>query len=244
MTIHTAFPQTSLPFVPATDGHYDIYGIIHKALRRAHCDMLTRLGQADFDRPEVLTLIADLRGLLTISAGHLDHEDVHIHAALDRRRPGASQATEADHDHHREAFVRLGTILNRFDHALASDRLAIGRELYLTYSLFVAQDFRHMFDEETALSAQLWEAFSDHELAEIEGGLKASLPPQEMMVLMAMMIPAISRDQRVVMLNDIRIHAPQPVFDAVIQHAARPTLTAEDMADLERRLVLLSTFPA
>ena len=52
-------PHT-LPQITETGGRYDMYRFIHKALRKAQCDMLIRIGQID-SRTDVPALIDDLK---------------------------------------------------------------------------------------------------------------------------------------------------------------------------------------
>ena len=230
--------------VADTHGRYDMYGLIHKALRRAQCDMLIRLGSTDFSRRGLDGLIDDLRGLLSLGASHISHEEVHIHTALDLRAPKATDAVQHEHDSHRQSFRQLEELIDRLENAEASRRPAIGRQLYLSYSLFVARDFEHMFEEETELSARLWDHFDDAELGAMEGAIKSSLPPEKVIVFMRLMIPAINAEERAGMLGGMKAHAPREAFEAVMELAARPTLSPEEMGELERRLALSQCVPA
>jgi len=64
-----------------------------------------------------------------------------------------------------------------------------------------------------------------------------------MILFMRLMIPAANRDERFHLLAGLRMKAPKEAFTAVLEVAARPTLSAEDMADLERRLALTQVVP-
>ncbi len=234
----------SLTAVPETHGRYDMYAFVHKALRRAQCEMLVRLGGTDFSRRGLDTLIADLRGLLSLGASHISHEEVHIHTALELRAPKATDAVQHEHDSHRQSFRQLEELIDRLENAEAARRPAIGRQLYLSYSLFVARDFEHMFEEETELNARLWDSFNDAELGAMEGAIKSSLPPEKAIAFMRLMIPAVNAEERVMMMGGMKAQAPKEVFEAVMEMAARPTLSRDDMSELERRLALSQCVPA
>ena len=52
------------PVIADLNGRHDLYGLVHKALRMAQCQMLVRLGQFDFVYGNVSGLIGELRGRL------------------------------------------------------------------------------------------------------------------------------------------------------------------------------------
>ena len=56
-----------------TYGRYNTYRFIHKGLRLAQCQMLSRLGQADFEGEAGAGLLAELRTLLMLGASHIGH---------------------------------------------------------------------------------------------------------------------------------------------------------------------------
>ncbi len=230
-------PHT-LPNIPETNGRADMYAFIHKALRKAQCDMLIRIGQIG-STTDLTALIADLRQLLAFGSGHIAHEETFVHPELEKRSHGANAALVEQHDSHREAFRRLEEIIVRLEAAVTPEqRRERIRQLYLTYSAFVAHDFEHMIEEETDHNAALWAAFSDGELRAIEGAIVGSMPPEKAIYSMRLMIPALSRDDRLFLLTNVKAKAPKPVFDAVIELAARVTLPPAEFAELERELGL------
>jgi len=233
-------PHT-IPAVADSRGRHDIYRFIHKALRKAQCEMLIRLGNTDYAGAGVPALVADLRSLMALGAAHISHEEAHVHTALDQRAPGATETAMHQHGSHRQSFRLIESIVDRLESAQAERRPAIGRELYLTYSAFIAHDFEHMFEEETAVNGQLWMHFDDAALRAIEGAIVASLPPERVVATMRLMIPAISRGERLELLGFIKAGAPKPAFDAIIEMAARPILTPDDFAHLAHGLGLLET---
>ena len=225
------------------NGRHDLYGLVHKALRMAQCQMLVRLGQFDFVHGNVSGLVEELRGLLAMGAGHIAHEEAHIHGALEARAPGGTLVLDEQHVSHRAQFVVLEALLAELEMAEAHHRAAIGRRLYLGYSRFIAEDFEHMLEEETVTAPLLWSLFDDGEIRGIEGAIVGSIPPEKEIMFMRLMIPAANRDERLNLLAGMKLHAPKEVFTAVLEMAARPTLGADDMGDLERRLALIQVVP-
>jgi hypothetical protein len=213
-------------------GRYDLYGPVHKGLRRAQADMLVRLGSADFGRDGASALLADLRGLLAIAASHLAHEEEHIHRALEARIPGASSRLEHQHEAHFPRFEGMERLVAAIEAAEPADRPALGRALYLSFAAYVAEDLEHMHEEETVTWPLLCAHFRDEELAAIEGAIVGSLSPQENMAFMRMMIPAMNPAERARLFAAIRQVAPPEAVAALLDHAARPTLSDQDYGRL------------
>lgn len=220
------------------DGRYDLYGGVHKGLRKAQCDLLGRLGSADYENVETTRpLLAELRGLITLAAAHVEHEDTHIHGAL--RQLAISTATLDDqHDDHWAAFRDLENRMTEIEAAAPGRRAAAGRRLYLAFAAYVSEDLAHMHEEETVTAPLLWAHFSDAEIQAIEMKIIGSMPPEKNMAFMRIMIPAMNPAERAALLGGMKQAAPKEAFDAVIEFAARPNLTAAEFADLAARLAI------
>lgn len=229
----------TLTAVVDLDGRYDFYGPIHKGLRKAQCELLTRIGSTDFENgPIVAELLTDTREFLGLAAAHLQHEQDHVHGAMLGHAGSCVEQLDLQHDDHRATFADIGLLLEKIDEAEKAVRIALGRRLYLVFSRYVARDLDHMFEEETVAAAQLWSLLSDAELLAMEGRIVGSLPPEKAMAFMRLMIPAANPAERAAMLDGMRQQAPREVFDAVLEFTARPNLSPADFADLADRLGL------
>lgn len=220
---------------PAT---HDFYAAIHKGLRMALSQLLVRLGAADPADTGLPALLADLRTQCDLSAHHLANEDEVIHTALEARAPGSTRRLVQDHDHHRDAFGEIEDLIRlveRADMARKAQRL---RALYLRFSLFVADDFAHMAEEEQFMLPILQSLFTDEELIHMEDCIVSALPPEEMVTFARLMIPAATRTDRLAMLGAMRANAPAEAFAAIIDLAAQPTLSKADFAHLSEGLGL------
>ncbi len=209
---------------------FDIYGPAHKGLRAAHGDILRRLGRADFSAPD--EVLAALRGHLAFCRRHLAHEDEFMHPALAARSPGATAEVERQHDEHLEDFERMERAIAAVERAEKADRPAAGHQLYLTFSTFVAADLAHMHWEETVLFPQLCALFSDAELAGMQAAIVESQGPEDKVVSVRVMMPALNGVERATLLSAIKAMAPQQAYDAIVQFAVRPSLGADDLAAL------------
>ena len=216
---------------------HDLYGPIHKGIRLALSDLLVRLGQADFaDEAAARELLGALRRQLVLSAGHLHHEEVEIHGALEARAPGATLTLEADHDHHRRAFETLEAAIAGVEAAPAAERAAPARQLYLAFSQFAAADFAHMAEEELVVLPLLHRLFTDEELIGMEARIVGAIQPDKMFDYLKLMIPAMNPAERAHFLAFVRAGAPVEAFDAILGFAARPTLSDGEYEALELAL--------
>lgn len=216
---------------------HDLYGTIHRALRKAETDLLTRLGALDAgDAAAVTAIVADFRRLLVLARFHLIDENEHIHTALEAVRPGATDEFAHDHEDHERSFEEIEAILAKIEAASGSERRNLVRALYLRYTRFVADDFAHMLEEETELQPLLQSVFSDAELAAIEGRIIASIPPDVMLDFIRIMVPAIDPDARQEMLTGMMHGMPAEAFHMVLATAVKPVLADTDWRRLDTGL--------
>jgi hypothetical protein len=212
---------------------YNIYVLIHKALRACMSDALVAVGRMDpHDADEVAATAALVRELLQFAHIHLQAEEDWIHPALEMRRAGSSAETRADHLQHREAFAMLETSLRAVEGSTGTAREVAALRLYRHLALFVADNLQHMHVEETENHATLIECYSEEEVLAIEGSIVGSHTPGETAMAMRWMLPAVNAAERAALLGGVRQNAPRPAFDATVA-AVRPHLSARDWAKLE-----------
>jgi hypothetical protein len=217
----------------ALAARWDIYGPVHKGIRLAHADILVRLGAADFAGADQTALLEELRTHLRLCAQHLKHEEESLHPALEARVPSAVHELEEQHEHHRARFAVVAARIDALAAAPVSERAAFGRELYLAFSLLVAEDLLHMHEEETRTWPTLCAHFTDAELQAIEMEILSKITPENTIAFMTRMLPAMNRAQRHGLLGGMKAGAPPEAYAAVLQLAGRPTLPATEWAALE-----------
>lgn len=218
---------------PRPQATHDFYGPIHKGLRYALSQMLIRLGAADArDGAEIAQLMADVRFQLELSAHHLENEDLHVHAALEARAPGASLRLIQAHDHHRLSFEELEILTRQVDRAGTAERPELLRRLYLRFSDFIADDFAHMAEEEQVILPVLQSLFTDAELQAIEDRIMSGLSAEDLIGFGRILIPAATRDERIALLSALRANAPAEAFEAILTLSAKPTLSDADWKHL------------
>ena len=216
----------------------DMYATIHKALRAFMADTLLGLGRMDVeDDLEFAETCNRVMQLLDLCRSHLRHENNFVHAAMEVRRPGSSQAITGEHVEHEQAISALADGVNNLIACAKPARPAATQALYRQLALFVAHNFEHMHEEETAHNRVLWECYTDAELAGVHDALVASIPPHEMMLVARWMVPFMSPAERTAMLSGMQQHAPAPVLAAVLAQV-QPHLTQPEWAKLMRSLGL------
>ena len=217
----------------------DLYGPVHKGLRREMCGLLTRMSSVSFaDAAQTQEILGDLRHVLDLCTHHLKHENNFFHVALEERAKGASAQKAQEHAEHEKEIAELQGLAQSLEKASGPERLAHGRKLYLYFSKFVGENLVHMAEEELQMQPQLDEKYTGEELMALEGRLLASIAPDVMMAFMRGMIPAMNRDERAGMLGGMKMGAPPEAFNAVLQVAAKPNLSEADWKDLTQRLGL------
>ncbi len=222
--------QTVSTGAPARATH-DFYYAVHKGLRRAHGRLLDRIATCDTaDRDALAGLAADIRHHLAMYRSHLEHENDHFHTALEARVPGATLTAAHEHDGHERGFAELLGLADALVTADAEGAPAALRALYRAYCLFMAHDHLHMDGEENVLMPILQAYFSDAELAGIEAGMVADIPPEQATWFMRMMLGAATPAERRGLLAEWQAAMPPEVFTGNINAVVGGEWRAGDIA--------------
>lgn len=217
----------------------DLYGVIHKALRAMLADSLLAVGRMDSDdAADRASIAARVGTLLDLCASHLAHENLWVHPAIEARAPGASARIAHEHEDHGHGIRALRETLNQLTQAAEpASAAAAAQALYRQLALFMADNLVHMHGEETTHNALLWARYTDAELLDLHAALVGSIPPDEMMLTLRWMLPAMAPQERLAMLADMQAHAPAPAFEGALE-VARQHLDSRSWASLARSLGL------
>jgi len=211
---------------------FDLYAAIHKALRHYMGAVLLELGRLDLADPaEVARAGAMLRGLLDWLAEHLAIEERFIHTALAERHRDPLVATlRRDHDDHVRSFAMLRLDLEALERSSAEApvaRNARARQLYLTLTRFIADNFQHMAVEETELNPLLWQHFTDAELFGMYRAILASEAPEQLELGVTWLLPALPPAERAKTVGGVRMLLPPELFERLLGQAQRALGTRE-----------------
>lgn len=233
---HDTREIAALTQAQSTAPRMDMYTGIHKALRAFMADTLLGVGRMDVEDEQAFAHTCNrVQQLLELCRSHLQHENQFVHAAMEARQPGSSQTIAGEHLGHEQAITALQACVGHLVACARPARAAASLALYRQLALFVAHNFEHMHEEETAHNRVLWQCYSDAELAAIHDALVASVPPQEMMLVARWMVPFMSPAERAAMLGAMQQHAPAPVLEAVLAQV-QPHLTQPEWSKLMRSL--------
>lgn len=177
------------------NGRHDLYGFIHKGLRKAQAEMLVRLGNEDMITEGGRSTLNDLRRLLALAGLHIKHEETFVHPHMED-----AGLLERQHDHHRNSFQHLENLIRGIEGAPSALVPAHARRLYLAFGHYVAQDLLHMYEEETVAQPHLWAAMTDAQIGAVEGAIMASVSPDNMAAFMGMILPALTPAERAAVL--------------------------------------------
>ncbi|RYY93518.1 MAG: hypothetical protein EOO24_26630 [Comamonadaceae bacterium] len=220
----------------AVQPRLDLYAGIHKALRAFMADTLVALGRVDVeDASAVDRVTAQVVEQLDLCARHVDHENEFVHAAIEARAPGASEAIAHEHDEHQREIARLRAAAVALREAARQVPPAACHALYGELAVFVGENLLHMQVEESAHNAVLWARYADAELAQLHDALVGSIPPAEMALVARWLVPSMNHMERVGMLSDARSKMPPPAFEALLDVAV-PHLHAAEWSKLARAL--------
>jgi hypothetical protein len=198
----------------------DLYGPIHKALRWAFCRVLSRMGSTSLsDDAEVTAVLCEVQDLVVGLESHIAHEERFIHPAIEERRPGGVAAIMEEHLEHANMMGAIRVLIGAIRTGSPSTRPALWRALYLCFADLLAENIHHMAEEEEVIQPLLEELYSTDELHELHDRLVSSIPAEEMIASMKILLPANDIDFRLAVLNGAKHSLPPEVFAGVFARA-------------------------
>ena len=218
---------------------HDLYRDIHKGIRAELFALTSTAGAIDpsnrCDRAAVADHVAAVAGILD---SHAHHEDAAIGPALEANLPDLAEQIAADHTllDARFAFV-TELAASTVDLDRGGDARRLGHLLYLELGGFVSAYLGHQIVEERVVMPALEQAIGVEEVIALHMQILGSIPPEEMVAGLSMMLPALNLDDRAEMLGGMRLGAPPEAFQGVVG-LARSVLRPADFDALATRLEL------
>lgn len=215
---------------------FDMYVLIHKALRQFMSHTLQRVGAMDIGDTEERTAVLDgVDALLHFMRDHLKNENDFVHTAIEARRPGGARHTADDHLLHSDAIGNLEDESRALRNARDEHRPALALRLYRHLADFIGENLQHMQIEETQNNALLWALYSDEELFAIHDRILASLPPEEHALVARWMAASLNIQELILVYGGMQQKAPPPVVDTLLG-IVRTQLSEARWAQLARAL--------
>lgn len=224
-----------------TAERFNTYNFPHKGIRAMMQQTLYAVGSCDWrDAVDVASALTEVRAMMDLMYGHLHHENLFLHIAMEARRPGSTAGIQIEHEEH---VLAIKSFLNDAAEIEASDvtvRPQLGYRFYTRLALFIAENLKHMVVEETDNNAVLWACYSDPEIIEIEQRLVAAIPPQKAAAFMRWMIPALNATERATLLGNVRHAMPAEAFNGLLSEV-RALLSERDWGKLASSLGIAPT---
>jgi hypothetical protein len=153
---------------------------------------------------------------------HLSLEDRFLTPAVQQAAPAELQSElEEQHRDHEQLSEEMKELFDELRAASGPEAVGLGFELCKLHNLMVAEQSYHMNQEERDANTALWETFSDDELLELGGELRATIPPPRLAEWMTIMLPNLNHQELVGMLSGMKATAPEPAFARVAELSER-----------------------
>jgi hypothetical protein len=202
----------------------DIYVNVHKGIRNLITRVLFQTGSTDWtDASAVAKLQPEWEKVLELIRSHHEHEDRFIHPLLGRISPGGHRIYEAEHQAQLNVLADLEAHFARVagDDVPKEKRVVIGLEFYRGLNVFYADFLLHLHREEVEAERALHSLCLPEELMATMGELLGSIPPEEMMLYLDFMIPAMNLPECAELLEGMKASAPPEAFKALADRARK-----------------------
>lgn len=194
---------------------YNMYREVHKGLRLAIFDLVTRVGSADcMDSVCRSNTVKSVHELIALLQTHHDHEDRFMQPLILTHARSLAPMVEEGHSEIAADLVQIELCTDKLEGSTGADAAVVtGVELYGRLNLFTARYLAHMGLEEGAVMTALREATTIEELFTVDMALRSSVAPPTMCQFIAIMMPAMNVDERTNMLGGMKVGAPPEIFE-------------------------------
>jgi Hemerythrin HHE cation binding domain len=212
MTVATA--PDPIEAIKASPIPFDLYHEVHKGLRHALFQLVTRVGSADCTDAQARSAVADqVRSVIHLLTEHHDHEDTFIEPVIRAKAPKLALILAEGHTEVEQELVEIELRADRLATSAGTEAVTAGLDLYAYLSLFVARYLTHMSLEEGAVMAALRDRCTIEELFGIQVAVRSSVTPDIMCEFLTALMPALNPEERVAMLGGMHAFLPPEIFE-------------------------------
>jgi hypothetical protein len=215
----------------------DLYTGVHKGQRYYLSRLSKQAGSLDVNNLEALDhLKSEFSHLREEFILHAALEEEHIHPLLYERIPEGARDLEEDHIRQRENLEALGNCLEVLSEKPMEfePRGELALEFYRGLNRFIASYLVHVDKEEEVIQPMLWRICTEKELASTYNTILSSMEPEELMMNLEIMIPAMNIYERSMILSNAKKMGPE-IFNQISSLAER-VLIPEDWMELKKRI--------
>jgi iron-sulfur cluster repair protein YtfE (RIC family) len=201
----------------STLARFDLFLAIHKGIRLALSDLLTRMGSTDFaDEAAAQRVASDLGSVLALCEDHRRTEDEIIFPNLRSRMSGDLVSIADDHEDQSRIVAELTAASRTLLAESTENRPRVGRTLYLHFSKFVGELLAHMAEEEQVASPLFDRLFSQEEMLGIHAKVMAFLTVEEHFRGAKFVLKAVNRPERVALMTGALSLFPKEAVVALV----------------------------
>lgn len=199
------------------NGRMDVFGGVHKGLRKALFDLALQAGSTDSSRTgEVESLVEKAGEAFHFLEHHSRNEDRFLVPEMEAKSMEEAALMRAEHAGLDAELATLRESLSGL--AGSSGRL---RDFYLDLNRFIAHYLVHIHEEESVILPAVHARFTDGELAVFPQKSIAATEPQDQERMLAQMFPAMNGGELGEFFAGLRENAPENVVRHVEGIAAR-----------------------
>jgi iron-sulfur cluster repair protein YtfE (RIC family) len=235
-TSSTTIPTLTVETAELEKVTVNMYRDIHKGLRAELFAVTTAAGSVDPGDPAAVAAVGQRwRNLVHVLVTHAEHEDEWMQPVIERYAPAQAEVIARVHPELEAQLAALEILADRAaDTCPAESRLLVHR-MYLGFASFTATYLQHQEFEEFQVMPVLSEHIPADELRALDNALVASIPPDDLAMSAAIMLPAMNVEDRVELLGGIQADAPPEAFAGILgltQSVLDPAAYAEVTARL------------
>jgi hypothetical protein len=215
---------------------FDIYRDIHKGIRGELFAVTSEAGRVDPASPEGVEAVGDhWRSVVEILIGHAEHEDEFVQPLIEAHLPATAAKIAFDHPRLEQQMATLEVVADRAANAVGDTRRTAVHRLYLGLASFTSDYLAHQAVEELDVMPGLAKVIGVPELLALNQAIVASIPPDQMVATLPLMMQQMNVDDRTELLGGMKMGAPPEVF-AGLSGVVRNALAPEDWNPVAARL--------
>ncbi len=224
----------------------DLYIDAHKGQRLRFSMIGKAAGTLDINNQDaMISLENEIISFREHMSLHADREEKFIHPLLSERIPGGANRLIEDHRNMHRQFDELAASFGEMKKkSMNFEKLPeIVQEFYLAWNRFMSFYLGHIdYEEEHAMPA-LQKLCTNDELADARAKLLGGQEPRSMMYSLEMILPALSPNERFLVLSQGLKSMPPEASQGAIK-IAEHVLAPEDWLSLKKMLKLQEMAPS
>lgn len=216
---------------------YNLYAGAHKYIRGLLFDFAKLCGATDFsNKLQEQVLIEKFEELKLIMTSHAQHEEKQFHRLLKERGSLLCVNAENEHRQHEEDLELLSKKIEFTSKTEnAEEKKEAGYDFYLSYTEYLAQNLKHLLEEERILMSEFWRLYTEEELQnEIINEFYSSIDANIIAGMFNTLFPYMDANDRLSYFLDLQKASPNMVKE--IFNLTSGTLTTQEKENLEKNL--------